>query len=156
MSLGGDLDLENITPLGPALSDAAASVSGPVVVDLSGVGFADSSTVNVFLQAYGAIGPRLRFAALSPSSSGSSGSSDSRAPCRCTRRWPRRSRPRCPPPTATAPPDGGGRGARRGASRPHRACRRRQPSSTATATSAGTASTVESSTASRASRTPVS
>ncbi|MEU7372598.1 STAS domain-containing protein [Streptomyces albidoflavus] len=64
--LGGDLDLENITPLGPALSDAAASVSGPVVVDLSGVGFADSSTVNVFLQAYGAIGPRLRFAALSP------------------------------------------------------------------------------------------
>nr|WP_203605150.1 STAS domain-containing protein [Streptomyces sp. SID8014] len=66
VSLGGDLDLENITPLGPALSDAAASVSGPVVVDLSGVGFADSSTVNVFLQAYGAIGPRLRFAALSP------------------------------------------------------------------------------------------
>ncbi|MFD4989890.1 STAS domain-containing protein [Streptomyces sp. NPDC058374] len=64
--LGGDLDLENITPLGPALSDAAASVSGPVVVDLSAVGFADSSTVNVFLQAYGAIGPRLRFAALSP------------------------------------------------------------------------------------------
>lgn len=62
LAVSGDLDLENIAPLVTALADAGGSGQGPVVLDLSGVRFADSSTVNVLLRAYGELGPRLRVA----------------------------------------------------------------------------------------------
>ncbi|KPC94962.1 anti-sigma-factor antagonist, partial [Streptomyces sp. NRRL F-6602] len=62
----GDVDLHTAPALDAALAQALRAETPRTVVDLSGTGFADSSTVNVFLQAYGAIGPRLRFAALSP------------------------------------------------------------------------------------------
>jgi anti-sigma B factor antagonist len=62
LAVSGDLDLENIAPLATALADAGESGTGPVIVDLSGVSFADSTTVNVLLQAYGTLGPRLRLA----------------------------------------------------------------------------------------------
>jgi len=62
LAVSGDLDLENIAPVATALVDAGASAPGPVVVDLSLVSFADSTTVNVLLQARTALGPRLRLA----------------------------------------------------------------------------------------------
>ncbi|RDG35889.1 anti-sigma factor antagonist [Streptomyces corynorhini] len=62
VAVSGDLDIENITPLGTALAEAGASVTGPVVVDLSRVDFADSTTVNLLLRAHGSLGPRLRLA----------------------------------------------------------------------------------------------
>ncbi|MFE3598630.1 STAS domain-containing protein [Streptomyces sp. NPDC059096] len=62
VAVSGDLDLENIAPLTIALAEAGETVAGPVVVDLSRVSFADSTTVNVLLQAHGALGPRLRLA----------------------------------------------------------------------------------------------
>ncbi|MEU3186781.1 STAS domain-containing protein [Streptomyces sp. NPDC006923] len=65
LAVSGDLDLDNITPLATALTEAGETVRGPVVVDLSGVSFADSTTVNVLLRAHGALGPRLRLAELS-------------------------------------------------------------------------------------------
>lgn len=63
LALSGDLDLDNIAPLVTALTEAGETVTGPVVVDLSRVGFADSSTVNVLLRAHGTLGPRLCLAA---------------------------------------------------------------------------------------------
>ncbi|MEV7085168.1 STAS domain-containing protein [Streptomyces sp. NPDC093085] len=62
LTVGGDLDLETIAPLAAAVTEAAATGAGPVVVDLSGVTFADSTTVNVLLRARGSLGPRLRLA----------------------------------------------------------------------------------------------
>jgi anti-anti-sigma factor len=66
LTVSGDLDIDSVPPLGRALETAAAEGSGPVVVDLSGVGFADSTTVNVLLQGQTALGGRLRLAAPSP------------------------------------------------------------------------------------------
>lgn len=65
LGVSGDLDLENIAPLVTALAEAGGAGEGPVVLDLSGVRFADSSTVNVLLRAHGELGPRLRIARLS-------------------------------------------------------------------------------------------
>lgn len=66
LSVSGDLDIDSVPPLGLALTGAADSGSGPVIVDLSGVGFADSTTVNVLLQGHTELGGRLRLAAPSP------------------------------------------------------------------------------------------
>ncbi|NDZ61871.1 MULTISPECIES: STAS domain-containing protein [Streptomyces] len=66
LTVSGDLDIDSVAPLARALSAAADDGSGPVVVDLSGVGFADSTTVNVLLQGHTALGDRLRLAAPSP------------------------------------------------------------------------------------------
>ncbi|MER6120174.1 anti-sigma factor antagonist [Streptomyces sp. A0642] len=66
LAVTGDLDLDNVSPLGGALESAAQEGVGPVVVDLSGVNFADSTTVNVLLQGQTLLGPRLRLAAPSP------------------------------------------------------------------------------------------
>ncbi|MFF2860769.1 STAS domain-containing protein [Streptomyces rubiginosohelvolus] len=66
LTVSGDLDIDSVSPLGLALTAAADHGSGPVVVDLSGVGFADSTTVNVLLQGHTALGDRLRLAAPSP------------------------------------------------------------------------------------------
>ncbi|RPK88038.1 MULTISPECIES: STAS domain-containing protein [Streptomyces] len=66
LTVSGDLDIDSVAPLGLALTAAADDDSGPVVVDLSGVGFADSTTVNVLLQGHTALGDRLRLAAPSP------------------------------------------------------------------------------------------
>lgn len=66
LTVSGDLDIDSVAPLGLALTAAADDGSGPVVVDLSGVGFADSTTVNVLLQGHTALGDRLRLAAPSP------------------------------------------------------------------------------------------
>ncbi len=66
LTVSGDLDIDSVAPLDLALTSAADDGSGPVVVDLSGVGFADSTTVNVLLQGQAALGDRLRLAAPSP------------------------------------------------------------------------------------------
>ncbi|MFG3138495.1 STAS domain-containing protein [Streptomyces sp. NPDC048211] len=66
LAVTGDLDIDNVAPLGAALRSAAQDGDGPVVVDLSEVGFADSTTVNVLLQGQTLLGPRLRLAAPSP------------------------------------------------------------------------------------------
>ncbi|MBO0914598.1 STAS domain-containing protein [Streptomyces laculatispora] len=66
LAVTGDLDIDNVTPLGAALESAAADSDGPVVVDLSDVSFADSTTVNVLLQGQTLLGPRLRLAEPSP------------------------------------------------------------------------------------------
>ncbi|MFE3825668.1 STAS domain-containing protein [Streptomyces sp. NPDC059092] len=60
VALSGDLDLESSVPLATALAEAGETAPGPVVVDLSRVSFADSTTVNVLLQAHSSLGPRLR------------------------------------------------------------------------------------------------
>jgi anti-sigma B factor antagonist len=52
LSVSGDLDLDNVGPLAAALSEAREQGRDPVVVDLSQVAFADSTTVNVLLQAH--------------------------------------------------------------------------------------------------------
>lgn len=62
VGVGGELDLDNVAPLARALSEAGRDCTGPVVLDLSAVGFADSSTVNVLLQARSVLGARLRIA----------------------------------------------------------------------------------------------
>ncbi|MYV51254.1 anti-sigma factor antagonist [Streptomyces sp. SID3212] len=62
LTVSGELDLDSVGPLATALTHSGESVTGPVVVDLSAVGFADSTTVNVLLQARAALGPRLRLA----------------------------------------------------------------------------------------------
>jgi anti-anti-sigma factor len=62
----GEVDLDNAGQLDEAIASAAQARPGAVVLDLSEVTFADSTTVNVVLRCYGAIGPRLRLAALSP------------------------------------------------------------------------------------------
>lgn len=66
LAVTGDLDIDNVAPLGAALGGAASSDDRPVVVDLSDVSFADSTTVNVLLQGQTLLGPRLRLAAPSP------------------------------------------------------------------------------------------
>lgn len=66
LAVAGDLDIDNVAPLGAALESAARDGEGPVVVDLSDVSFADSTTVNVLLQGQSLLGPRLRLAAPSP------------------------------------------------------------------------------------------
>uniref|UniRef100_A0AAU2VI80 STAS domain-containing protein n=1 Tax=Streptomyces sp. NBC_00008 TaxID=2903610 RepID=A0AAU2VI80_9ACTN len=66
LAVTGDLDIDNVAPLGAALENAAAGGEGPVVVDLSDVSFADSTTVNVLLQGQTLLGPRLRLAEPSP------------------------------------------------------------------------------------------
>lgn len=66
LAVTGDLDIDNVAPLGAALATAARDGSAPVVVDLSEVSFADSTTVNVLLQGQTALGPRLRLASPSP------------------------------------------------------------------------------------------
>ncbi|MFB8103584.1 STAS domain-containing protein [Streptomyces sp. NPDC056007] len=66
LTVSGDLDIDSVPPLGRALDAATTEGFGPVVVDLSGVGFADSTTVNVLLQGQAALGGRLRIAAPSP------------------------------------------------------------------------------------------
>ncbi|WP_393062960.1 STAS domain-containing protein [Streptomyces sp. LN549] len=66
LAVTGDLDIDNVAPLGAALESAASDGDGPVVVDLSDVSFADSTTVNVLLQGQTLLGPRLRLAAPSP------------------------------------------------------------------------------------------
>lgn len=66
LAVTGDLDIDNVAPLGAALESAARDGEGPVVVDLSDVSFADSTTVNVLLQGQTLLDPRLRLAAPSP------------------------------------------------------------------------------------------
>ncbi|MCX5144606.1 MULTISPECIES: STAS domain-containing protein [unclassified Streptomyces] len=66
LGVTGDLDIDNVGPLGAALESAASDGDTPVVVDLSDVSFADSTTVNVLLQGQTLLGPRLRLAAPSP------------------------------------------------------------------------------------------
>ncbi|WP_326733869.1 STAS domain-containing protein [Streptomyces sp. NBC_01022] len=66
LAVTGDLDIDNVAPLGAALESAASDGDGTVVVDLSDVSFADSTTVNVLLQGQTLLGPRLRLAAPSP------------------------------------------------------------------------------------------
>ncbi|MEU9093455.1 STAS domain-containing protein [Streptomyces sp. NPDC087901] len=66
LAVTGDLDIDNVAPLGAALKSAASNGDEPVVVDLSDVSFADSTTVNVLLQGQTLLGPRLRLAAPSP------------------------------------------------------------------------------------------
>lgn len=63
VAVTGHLDLDNIAPLSETLRQAAEDGVAPVVVDLSAVTFADSTTVNVLLQAHRALGPALRLAA---------------------------------------------------------------------------------------------
>ncbi|MGI5260602.1 STAS domain-containing protein [Streptomyces angustmyceticus] len=63
LSVAGPLDLDSVGPLDEALRRAAHDGVERVVVDLSAVTFADSSTVNVLIQAYDALGPALRLAA---------------------------------------------------------------------------------------------
>ncbi|MDQ0988371.1 STAS domain-containing protein [Streptomyces sp. V2I9] len=66
ITVSGDLDIDSVGPLSEALATAADAPSGPVVVDLSGVNFADSTMVNVLLQGHTALGDRMRLAAPSP------------------------------------------------------------------------------------------
>ncbi|MFF3750911.1 STAS domain-containing protein [Streptomyces sp. NPDC002018] len=61
--VSGDLDLDTVAPLTEAMAESGRRVTGPVVVDLSGVRFADSTAVNVLLQARTELGGRLRVAA---------------------------------------------------------------------------------------------
>ncbi|MFG2140216.1 STAS domain-containing protein [Streptomyces sp. NPDC048650] len=62
VAITGDLDVDNVVPLDTILSEAAEGGISPVVVDLSAATFADSTTVNVLLQAHTALGPALRLA----------------------------------------------------------------------------------------------
>ncbi len=66
LAVSGDLDIDSVGPLGQALASAVDDCAGPVVVELSGVGFADSTMVNVLLQGHTALGGRMRLAAPSP------------------------------------------------------------------------------------------
>ncbi|MGW7489475.1 STAS domain-containing protein [Streptomyces sp. NPDC054786] len=63
LAVTGPLDLDNIAPLDETLQEVGRDGTGPVVIDLSAVTFADSITVNVLIQAYDALGPALRLAA---------------------------------------------------------------------------------------------
>ncbi|GAA3715837.1 STAS domain-containing protein [Streptomyces tremellae] len=67
LAVDGELDLDTVAPLADALAEAAEGqdggrAGGPVVLDLSKVAFADSTTVNVLLRARAALGGRLRIA----------------------------------------------------------------------------------------------
>ncbi|WP_032918388.1 STAS domain-containing protein [Streptomyces rimosus] len=76
IAVTGPLDIDTVAPLEAALREAGAGhrdgagpdggAARPVVVDLSEVDFADSTTVNVLLQQHAALGSRLRLAAPSP------------------------------------------------------------------------------------------
>ncbi|MEV5597379.1 STAS domain-containing protein [Streptomyces sp. NPDC052496] len=73
VTVTGPLDIDTVAPLEDALREAGGNGTGagggdtrPVVVDLSQVDFADSTTVNVLLQRHAALGTRLRLAAPSP------------------------------------------------------------------------------------------
>lgn len=59
LTVSGELDLETIAPLSAALTGVGRTGDGPVVLDLSGVGFADSTTVNLLLRTRFALGPRF-------------------------------------------------------------------------------------------------
>jgi len=63
VAVTGPLDLDSVAPLEEVLRKAAEDGVAPVVVDLSAATFADSTTVNVLLQAHSALGPALRLAA---------------------------------------------------------------------------------------------
>ncbi|WP_258177602.1 STAS domain-containing protein [Streptomyces solincola] len=63
--VGGEADLQSVEPLRLALRHAAAGAE-PLVLDLSEVGFADSTMLNLLLHASVDLGPRLRIAAPSP------------------------------------------------------------------------------------------
>ncbi|MFE5858336.1 STAS domain-containing protein [Streptomyces sp. NPDC056500] len=65
LTLSGEFDLDTIAPVTAAFDQA---MTGPevVVVDLEGVSFADSTMVNLLLQAHRALGTRFRLAAPSP------------------------------------------------------------------------------------------
>ncbi|MEU6061419.1 MULTISPECIES: STAS domain-containing protein [Streptomyces] len=65
VAVGGEADLQSVEPLRTVLRQAADSGS-PLVLDLSAVGFADSTMLNLLLQAFSDYGPRLRIAAPSP------------------------------------------------------------------------------------------
>ncbi|OKI02669.1 anti-anti-sigma factor [Streptomyces sp. CB02923] len=74
VTVTGPLDIDTVAPLEEALRAAGDATDGPaadadarpVVVNLSEVDFADSTTVNVLLQQHAALGRRLRLAAPSP------------------------------------------------------------------------------------------
>ncbi|WP_107088645.1 STAS domain-containing protein [Streptomyces sp. NRRL F-5755] len=69
ITVTGPLDIDTVAPLEAALREAGTAprdgdgAARPVVVDLSEVEFADSTTVNVLLQQHAALGTRLRLAA---------------------------------------------------------------------------------------------
>ncbi|GGX75752.1 STAS domain-containing protein [Streptomyces minutiscleroticus] len=66
ISVIGEVDLDNVGRLSEVLERQALGSEHAVVLDLSGVTFADSTTVNAILRARRDLGPRLRLAALSP------------------------------------------------------------------------------------------
>ncbi|WP_329530540.1 STAS domain-containing protein [Streptomyces sp. NBC_01450] len=66
IAVRGEVDLDNAAELDEALAAASRACQGSVVLDLAGVTFLDSTTINVVLRAHGTLGPRLRLAALSP------------------------------------------------------------------------------------------
>lgn len=50
--LAGELDLDSVVEIAPALDQALAAQPGRLVVDLSRVGFADSSALNLLLRTH--------------------------------------------------------------------------------------------------------
>lgn len=67
LSVAGELDVDTVDPLRRALAAAVYDQEDRVVLDLAGVAFCDSSTVNELLRAHSALGEgRLRIAAPSP------------------------------------------------------------------------------------------
>jgi anti-anti-sigma factor len=66
IAVRGEMDLDNAGELDDALAAAGRVCPGSVVLDLAGVTFLDSTTINVVLRAHRVLGPRLRLAALSP------------------------------------------------------------------------------------------
>ncbi|MFI5630139.1 STAS domain-containing protein [Streptomyces sp. NPDC051664] len=66
LALSGEFDIDNVGLLGTALENAAREGLAPVVVELSAVSFADSTTVNMLLHGQSLLGPRMRLAAPSP------------------------------------------------------------------------------------------
>jgi len=65
ITVGGEVDMDNVAPLSQALQPKTLTGGGAVVLDLSGIRFADSTTVNVILRAHTDLATRLRLAALS-------------------------------------------------------------------------------------------
>ncbi|NBM19126.1 anti-sigma factor antagonist [Streptomyces sp. GC420] len=63
VAASGDLDLGTVAPLRAVLEEAAEEGRSPVVLDLSHVTFADSTTLNVLLHARASLGDGLRLAA---------------------------------------------------------------------------------------------
>ncbi|MFF1450438.1 STAS domain-containing protein [Streptomyces sp. NPDC058274] len=66
IAVRGEVDLGNAGQLAEAIAQAALARPDAVVLELAEVRFADSTTVNVILQAYASHGARFRLAALSP------------------------------------------------------------------------------------------